>query len=65
MKKATGRRRGCPICAASRGVRGGSGVVPVRTRGGAGSVAVVATVGTNTDWNDVAPGEGAALLELH
>jgi hypothetical protein len=25
---------------------------------------VVATVGSNTDWNDVAPGEGSALLDL-
>jgi len=25
----------------------------------------VATVGTNTDWNDVAPAEGAAVVELH
>jgi tetratricopeptide (TPR) repeat protein len=30
-----------------------------------GRMRVVATVGTNTDWNDVAPAEGAALLELH
>lgn len=29
-----------------------------------GRMRVVATVGTNTDWNDVAPAEGAALLEL-
>ena len=28
------------------------------------TVRVVATVGTNTDWNDVAPAEGAALLDL-
>lgn len=27
-------------------------------------VPLVATVGTNTDWNDVAPGEGSAILDL-
>ena len=26
---------------------------------------LVATVGSNVDWNDVAPGEGSALLDLH
>lgn len=26
---------------------------------------VVATVGSNTDWNDVAPAEGSALLDMH
>jgi hypothetical protein len=30
-----------------------------------GRMRVVATVGTNTDWNDVAPAEGSALLDVH
>ena len=30
-----------------------------------GRMRVVAVVGTNTDWNDVAPAEGSALLDLH
>jgi hypothetical protein len=30
-----------------------------------GKLRLVATVGSNTDWNDVAPAEGSALLDMH
>lgn len=39
-------------------------LVGVKRSALADQMRMVATVGSNTDWNDVAPGEGSALLDL-
>jgi hypothetical protein len=59
-----GRFTTSPAGAVSFAIDGGSLLVGVKREWLKDKMRVVATVGTNTDWNDVAPATGSALLEL-
>ncbi len=62
-----GRYATSPAGAVSFGIDGDNLLVGVKrdALGVRGKTRVVATVGSNSDWNDVAPAEGSALFEMH